>query len=636
MSPLRLALITLTPALFACGDDTPARHDSDVATTDSADTTSDTAADTAADTTLDSEPDTGTAADTADDRDSDTVEEVHEPVACEAGAACNALLDEHGACPGACIVVPDVTTCKGEVHRGLCYRYTPFDQTTDTVDFGDFTVTPITWPADTTIGATSALDIRVSNDTAQALAIPFHTKNPGTFTFADASWDGLDTIALAPHASFELTATITAVEQNVFNQGGIIVTFNLDDQLYEPHSLVHFPATAALTCGGESFPESYCATPDNCYQNAAFYNQAECCDDVFYPSAQCCSSDDCVSGGACVDGRCVTDLPALNSANTLPLGNQRVLLIIADANKGLPFDPCADRFDALKDDLQLDKVEAWFDELAERRFGHSTLDLRWEVRTGMAIEDVLQPGDNNDGNTFLTRIDEYLTAHGCGPVLAAYDKVIAASSGIDLGGYGGIYGNEGHVVTLFPNLPYLLTHELTHSFGAFDLYLDMGGAFQYYTELMGNNVAEQPYPGDGVAWGEIGYSDYDRDGVIDLAEFASEPTALELADLHALLTTKNTLEISWRFVGMQDGRAMRVVVTQYQLEVPGTPTRMWWGANTLRTQVYAPPELDLDAVRAAGHVDAHIQAELRFTDHDWTRRVLTFDETRAIPVTIEE
>ncbi len=213
--------------------------------------------------------------------------------------------------------------------------------------------------------------------------------------------------------------------------------------------------------------------------------------------------------------------------------------------------------------------------------------------------------------------------------------MIVASSTVNLQGFGGIYFDQGQIAIMGAENAYLVTHELAHSFGASDLYVDLGGRFQFAQDLMGNSLSAPPLPGDGVLWGELGFADIDRNGVIDIAEFAAFPESLELAESTATLTTKGTLELHWQFVGRASGVPKRLVIPKFQLDLPDFPAVAVVEGNVPWRDKYAVfdgTQVDLAALAQAGHVRVHIVARHPFSRRDWSRAVLTLDTVVDLPV----
>ncbi|MFO0747469.1 MAG: hypothetical protein U1F43_17660 [Myxococcota bacterium] len=647
--PPRLALAAF--AVFAlaggCGDDHPSTADapdtsgdaSGDATPDAADAGLD-AADAAPDATGDAADDTDAtpdvAPDTTADANGDTADTTPTPHRCGDLEACNAFLDDDGLCPDTCFTTVVPVACPGSVRHAVCDLGPAPPPQPGTVDYGALRVTPTSVPQDAVVGDARDLVIRLENTSDAPLSRPFGWKDPHTWLITAPSWAGLSTIDLAPHATLDLTARITAQRATTLSQGGdLVVTFDFGGDVYEPRATVHFPDTTAFggfSCGGEHFPQTWCS-PDNgddCAAGGNFYLSARCCDDVFYPGAVCCDDDEC-QDGSCVSGRCVYAAPLLGSANNAAVGHQTIRLVLVDAHPEIT-DPCADHAADLAAELQLDRIEGWFDDLARRRLGRDAMDLRWTV-SAVATSDFLS--GENQWEPYVAALDAYLTAQGC-PLRGAYDKIIVSGPSADLMGYGGIYFDRGEIAAGLSGNPYLFTHELAHSFGATDLYLDLAGRLVFPLALMGDWLQPDPFPSDAVAWAELGFGDVDHDGVIDAVEQAAFPTSLDVADLRATLTTKDTLEIRWRFVGIEDGIAKRVqvpIIASVAIPAAGFALGDWSYQLPEKVLVLAPSQVDFAAVEAAGTLDVALRASYRFTDRDWQHRTLTLDRTFAVPVT---
>jgi len=639
-----LAAASVILMLAACGDDADPRADG-LEVGDTSFETDDETADGDPSPEVDVEETTGTDADTTEDlqdgdtdaspQDADGTDDTDDaevdvgPTTCEDFTACDVPLDADGLCHGTCRSTDDTLRCAGTVKHAVCHTLTPVETPTEAIDLGDYSVTPVTWPADAVIGETYDLEVRVDNDLPTPIVVPFRWKNPDTWRIEDPSWAALTELPLEGHGAARLTARITAQHPTVLSAGGdIIVTFVFGDTPFEPRATVHFPDTEAIACGGEHFPESWCPG-DDCYQSRQFYVSARCCDDVFFPGATCCDDTDCL-GGACADGRCVFGAPNLGSANNVPIGHQRIRLVLVDSHPQFS-DPCADHYEDVAGEIDLATVEAWYDDLADKRLGRDAVDFRWIVTGGVATSDFLTGPAWWDN--YGRELNAWLDKRGC-PIFDAYDKVIVSASTVDLMGFGGIYFDRGHIAVFSPYNPYLLAHELAHSFGASDLYLDLGGTFIYPLDLMGNLLTGPPHPGDKVAWAEMGFGDTDRNGVLDVAELAAFPESLDVAELTATITTKDSLELRWEFVATEDGATRRVVVPTYRIRVPLVAADFEQTyAGRWKTITFDHTQLDLAALEAAGVIEVGIGASYRFTDRDWQPRVLTLERDYQVPVT---
>lgn len=640
LTPTVLAIL----ALAACGDD-PARDTDTSDTQDGADTdASDTTDTNDLDVSDTNDPD-------AHDTDDPDLSDAHDtaepdtrvPVACGEREACAGALVGDELCPDLCFSTDDRLTCPGVVVHSLCHSITPVDTPTEEVTFGTLRVTPVKVPEDARVGDTADLEVRLTNVGTSRIVIPFGWKNPDTWTLEDLSWQALTEVALDPDQSLSLTAKLTARNATTLSSGGdIIVTFILGDDRYEPRAVVHFADSEPILCGGERFPAMRCRD-GVCGGQSDLYATAMCCDGIFYPGALCCADPDC-NGGACVDGKCVFEVPALGSANGVPLGHQKIRLVLVDTHLQYA-DPCANHYADFVAESDLTQVEAWFDAVSQARLGRDAMDIEWVVTGGVQTSDFLK--GPNDWTSFSHDLDAWLRDRGC-PLLDTYDKIIVAASSADLMGFGGLYHSDGHIVVQSAYQPLLLAHELAHSFGATDLYLDLAGPLLYPFELMTSYFGDAPAPGDRVAWGQMGFADLDRDGVLDLVDFAAFPDTLEVRDLTATITNKGTVELHWEFVGLEeplDGApadppgnteglpAKRVVVPSYRIQVPAANldfVHSWYGR--VKSVVIDQSQLDLPAIESAGTLEVHLTAAIRVTGRDWVTRLVSLDRTYQAPV----
>ena len=208
--------------------------------------------------------------------------------------------------------------------------------------------------------------------------------------------------------------------------------------------------------------------------------------------------------------------------------------------------------------------------------------------------------------------------------------------GVELGDFGGRYMGGGFIAMKTATSPYLFAHELGHAFGGDDLYLELGGSFQWRDDLMGNSLTAPPLPADGVLWGQMGFADVDDDGVIDIARYATAPDALSVDALTARITAKGALEIELEVAALQDGDARRLHLPFVHLTVPAAAYDTdLFDPRQRKLLTFDDTQVDLDALRAAGTVEIGVRVVHRFTDADWQPRELVLDETRAVAIEIE-
>ncbi len=552
---------------------------------------------------------------------------------CRADEACNARLLPDGACPGACIPQVYGRGCPGFVSHGLCQRLEPLPDGNPDADFGDLHVHVAAAPPLAYVGETHDVSVVVTNRGSRPFVVDFRSKHPDTWVLEDADFPSDPGFTLQPEEERVLTARMRAVaEDALMLNGGVMLTLGFGPDLsYDVRSLVAYPAAGNVACGEWAFPETYCpgGVPD-CYANRLFYTSGRCCADVFYPATFCCADPDCL-GARCVDGRCVTQAPN-GLANTLPVGHQRFLLVRVDLDEPSPGGPCENRAAALRGPLRLDEAVAYFDAVIEARTGlRDVLAVDWTVFAGLRSDD-FAAGDFLYA-PYVDALEAHLAEAGCLDTFADFDKVIVASPLLDLAGTAGQAFDGDKIAVFVGDEPLLLAHELAHTFGASDLYLDLGGQFQYLFDLMGNNLGGFGPPEDGVLWAEIGLGDLDRNGVIDGFDVAAHPEALVVAALEAFLTDKRSLEIHLRLGGLEAGGVGRVIVNQLDLALPEFALqRDVYDSRDTKVVAFDEHEVDLDRLATAPAVAVRVQATLPTTDRNFARKWLTLDETVSVPL----
>ena len=310
----------------------------------------------------------------------------------------------------------------------------------------------------------------------------------------------------------------------------------------------------------------------------------------------------------------------------------RILIVLSD-QADQPHDPagvCTDRYATLKTKLELDRVEAALRKVALQYTGQSLLDFQWTVLAGINKSDFDPNGSpyiGSMGDALMT----YLISKGCIPDKAAFDKTILITPLLQIpGGFTGVAELNGRVGMRVIN-DQLMVHELLHTFGASDLYLTLAGRLQYLSDWMSVGSINVPDRQAGVAWAEIGMGDMNRDGVIDLFEFARYPSSLTLVKAAGTITGKDTLEVTADIRGEEAGVAKRTLIRDMLVMLADGS-----GTKTLRPGTVAVfeggKEVDLAAIKASGSIDLRFQASLRFTDAAFRRQTLTLDVTQTVPV----
>ncbi|MBT9556628.1 MAG: hypothetical protein IV100_11400 [Myxococcales bacterium] len=569
-------------------------------------------------------PDDGS--DTADvESDTEEVDTSPDPVPCDEDEACGVRLDEDGLCAGACVPQDFGLHCAGTVSLGLCYTGDPppKDITIEGVEPG------ITWtapaiPSETAVGDTIELVLTGVNSGAARTLDVYGDWSPDWELVASTVPEV--TLTLPAGSTTELTVTLRALRANAVEPwNNRIGTLYLGQNVVSAYSAIAYGPDAGLACGTRHFPATFCPTGECTGPMGGFYVSAQCCDDVFYPGVLCCTDDDCF-GGACVDGRCLYDVPTLGWANSVPAGRQRVLLVLVDQEGQPQDDVCADRAATLSPALDLPGVEAWFDAVSEARVGRDLLTLDWVVLTGARSADFAsEPEGALD--VYARDLDEWLGVQGCSHRFEQFDKVIVVTPTANLLGSTAVAISHGLIGSRVADQPLLFAHELGHTYGGTDLYLDLGAQFRYRIDLMGNNLGYLGTPRDGVLRGEAGYMDVNHDGVVDVAEFAVAPDALAVLSPTLTATKKGTLELAYELVGLEDGVSLRTVIPESIISVPDLlPPR---DVNDSRQRKV----LVIDPIAALGDtVNVRFQAGLRFTAADGTPTTRVLDETVALVV----
>ena len=552
----------------------------------------------------------------------DASDGVVEPAICPEGWACNDLLDDLGLCHGLCIPQEQELTCPMPPTLGLCQLVPQGGYINAPLSCDRTLVEPVDYPEFVRAHSQAHVAIKVTNRSYFNLALPFSYKSPpDIWQILDSNFQDLTEITLGPKESKILEATMVPQEATLFEGGGPMLTVALSDSCeFNVFTTVLFDEDQGSQCGDFFFPPSYCI--GDCGTIGQFYSGGKCCNGCFFPGANCCSDKDCI-GGACFDGRCVFETPDWPLGNSLPAGNIHALVVVMDNPDVAPgADVCENRVSELDFADRLQKVEEFYDRIEIARTGKKTVSWKWTVLAGISSEDFITNQDDYLYSRFIDRTEEYLIAKGCKP-FAEYDKVLVVSPRAQMPGAAGEALDRGRVVALSFE-PFLFAHELGHTFGASDLYLDLGGHYQWVLALMGNNLGGFGYPKDTVMWGEIGFGDHDRNKVIDVFEFEWFPEAIEVTSLEAVLTKKGTLEIRFEF----RSNKRKLFLPDFAMRLPdfNVSRDMHLGAQK-KVVVFDENEVPLDSIRQQGTVKVEISAELRYTDKAWQRKVLSLDKT---------
>ena len=553
-----------------------------------------------------------------------------EPTQCQSKEACNAPLDQDGKCPGTCIPQDNELTCRGTVQNGLCYS-TPPTATNKPATIQGILFEPGTIPSIVIEGETKTFTIKATNTTNKPVSLPFTYSMDLSWKLIDASFKNLKSLDFKANEVKTLTMDLQGNQANVFTTGltgGFAINFSFNRDRFSIGSLIGYPATGNVACGQHYFPAKYCPSSP-CSRNRRHYNSGVCCNQVFYPGAQCCTSSDC-NEGSCFQGICVSTKPR-SLANTLPTGHERILVVLSDFTD-IPHEPkkvCTNRITEFKTRLKIPEFEKYYNELSQRYTKRPAPKYEWTVFAGINMADFNPNGSKTARGTHAA-LRLYLAEKGCIKSEKDFDKILIISSQLDLNGFTGYALTEGRVSQKKIDM-YLFAHELTHTYGAQDLYLNLGGKLQYLHDLMGNNLGRYGKPIFGVSWGEIMWGDTNQNGVIDVFEFAIYPEKLISTNHHAKLTNRNTIEVGLDIAAMENGQQKRLLLKEYKVELPDykASAPSWPG----RTIVFDSQQVDLADVRKKGTIKIRAIAEYIYTDKQFARKKLILSEDKVINVT---
>lgn len=563
--------------------------------------------------------------------DADQIQDTSTFKICNKGEACNQLPLEDSHCYGECYNEMIYLSCEGTVVDNLCYLLTPPEKpyTKDIID--DIKITHSQIPDYVFVGDRLEIELILTNLRDEKNYLTYGFKNPDSWEIRPQNFDYEGILSFEPKEEKRLRFNANAIKPNILEHVHSyipIITFSFNYTNYELYAKIRFDKRDEyIKCGEEYFPATYCSTQDcTGYSN---YNSAVCCNSIFYPGATCCNTNDCVNG-TCIDGKCIYRVPSMFLANTTLIQNNRILIIISDFPEFPESELCRDKYKELKDKLQLDLIDEYYKTIVYNRTGRKdVVNFRWEVLAGFNSDKFITNGDYTFQN-FKNSLNDYINSQlKCDINFDDYDKIIIISFRMDLYGFGGMAFGLGNIGQIQYSNGYLTAHELCHSFGASDLYLDMGGSFQYATSLMGNNLGQIGFPQDRVAWGEIGLSDVNENGVIDIFEFARFPESIVIENIHAKLTQKESLEISFEPYLIERGRKMRGVFLMYHIELPEYNQIIDTPEPFIAFDQY---QVDLKKIRETRKIKVRIVINYKYSDNDFKRKALNFDKTIEIDV----
>ena len=557
-------------------------------------------------------------------------EEVPEPRKCLPEEACNALLQKDGKCPGKCIPQRTKMACRGKVMHGLCYRKPPnFTNAAKTIK--GLLFQPGAIPSLVRQGETKTFEISVTNTLSTSTSIPLQYGLQPNWRLVDASFKNLKTLDFKPKETKKLTLKVLALKADIFNNSltrGRIITFSFDRDSFSIVSTIGYPAQGNVACGQHFFPARYCPTTP-CSQNRGHYFRGKCCQGVFYPGIQCCQASDCQKG-ACFDGKCVEKRPWF-LANNMPLGHQKVLIVMSDF-LDQPHEPgkvCTNRFKDLKAKLKIEDFEKYFDKLSRQFLGRAGPKFQWIVYAGINTKD-FNPSGGRDMTSMHRALEQYLVKKGCIKSAKDFDKRVLITPNVSIGGFTGKAQNDGKVAQKKIDM-YLFAHELAHTYGATDLYLDQGGKLHYLFDLMGNNLGRYGYPEFAVAWGEMLWGDANRNGVIDVFEFALYPDSLVATKIKAQLSPKRTLEVTASVAAVEKGVQKDLFIRRITLELPDYGSS--YQTTPGQTMVFSLRNADLEDIRKKGSVKVKVIASYIFTNQKFERKEVKLASTKLVTLT---
>ncbi len=568
--------------------------------------------------------------DLPDINNSEPLDDTGISVQCKELYSCNDLLTKEEYCERECIFQEHHLICEGEKFNSLCYRLEIPGKPEQPDTINDIKISPPQIPDYVMVGDRLELMLTLTNLSGTPGKLHYAFKNPDNWEIYPLNFEQEGDLLFEPNESKDLRFNANAIKPNVFNiYYSPIISFYFNGNNYELFSTVLFNQNNEyLFCDDRYFPETYCEYPE-CTDYALYYS-AVCCENIFYPGAQCCSDSDCTSG-VCIDGKCIYNTPTIALANTSLIQNNKILVIISDFEEFPEKDLCKNKSEELKEKLQIEVIENFYKTIIEKRTKRKDiLNFKWEVLSGFKKEKFIK-NNQYDFNTFRESLQHYIKDElGCNINFEEYDKLIIISPFLDLMGFSGMAFGLGYIGQVIYSNGYLTAHELAHSFGATDLYLDMGGRFQYILTLMGNNLGGYGFPEDKVTWAEIGLGDIDKNGVIDIFEFAKFPESIEIRDIKANLTYKDTLEISFDPYLLENNNLKKGIFYKFYIELPEYNAIREIYADT--TTVFDQYEVDLNKIREAGKIKIRMVTTYRYSDRDLKNIVLNFDKTFDVNV----
>ncbi len=559
----------------------------------------------------------------------DTGYDTGSPEKCDNKEACNYLLKEDKLCEGSCIFQEHSLSCDGNVFNNLCYQIEPPQEPVQPKVVDGIKITPPLIPMYITEGDRLEITLILTNSEEKKKELSYSYKNPDNWEIFPENFSQSGTLSFDALEAKTLRFNANALRSNMFNTYySPVITFYFNDVVYEIYIWIKFPGNEGyIRCNDLFYPPSYCLN-QNC-SGYAYYNTAVCCENIFYPGSSCCSDSDCTKS-VCIDGKCVYQVPGIFLANSTLIQNNRILVILSDYDGFEEKDLCKDKSQDPKYNISTKEIEEYYSTIIYNRTKRqNVINFKWEILAGFRAERFIT--DNRyDFQSYKDGLQKYLNDLGCGINFEDYDKLIIISPRLDLMGFGGMAFGNGYIGQVTYANYYITIHELAHSFGASDLYLDLGGNFQYLKSIMAANLGGFDFPEDKVTWGEIGLGDIDKNGVIDLFEFAKFPEKIVIRNIKANLTYKDSVEISFEPMLLENNKLKKGIFYSYYIELPEYNAAMdLYGTPYIAFDQYS---VDLNKIRETKKLKIRIKTQYRYSDAEFRSRLLTFDKTYEIDV----
>ncbi len=559
--------------------------------------------------------------------DADAADTSPPPAACAAASACDQLLDANGLCAGTCMPQPQAPHCPRTPLHGLCHPTAAPEPTNVTATMGDIIIEPLQVPASAKTGEYHVVRLRLRRPGPGSVEVTLGAKAGKHWSLIATSFNLGANVTLSD-IPLNVDLTLKATGWDLLDHAHEVAQLLVNGKGVPVVSVLTYAGEDAVACGGFSFPPS-----------APEYGQGRCCDGVFYPSAACCVDSDCVQG-ICADGRCMTRAPQSRIGRAMALGNLRVLWVVANAaGVGTPA-ICDDETQALRTTLGLPQIEGIFAAALAGRLGPTPsitapLQFNWTVRAGLQIGVNINETKDLPYPELRDKVGQAMAAAGCkGVDFTDFDIVVLSHPKVYLEGFvGHVYAN-GWVGMQRIDAPRLTAHELMHTFGAGDLYTDVGGKLQWDHALMSTNTSGDKPLSDDVAWAEIGLADVDRNGVIDLVERASLPDGLVLQSVHAHIDKGPTLYLTVDLRASEAGvvRKLYFDAEAFDLSLVGTAAHSKLDDYKVQAQ-FDGPVLDTIGAKIGGSVKVRIKGSHTFTGAGFKRQTLSLDETLTVSIT---